>query len=326
MKKCLIIRWGAYGDCLCITPALKRLKELGYYNIVNTSQRGEKVFKNNPNIDEIFVGKDKEKTPNELLRYWADLEKDLKPDKVINFSESIECNVALHPICPMYMYPKKERYERCNRNYYDATEEWAGLKHCQKLPEMYFTPEEEMQAISMLDRNKFNILWCLSGSGRQKVYPWVDYIIGELLKNYKDINFTTIGDVRCQLLETLENERVRNLSGNVDMRLAMLLTRYADLVVSPDTGILHASGMFETPKIGLLGHTTVTNITKYFKNDYSIEAKCACSPCFRLIYDTSIQCPVEPVTGAAWCMAEGIDPKEVYDRIEQVYQKRNSTT
>ena len=42
----------------------------------------------------------------------------------------------------------------------------------------------------------------------------------------------------------------------------MILTKLVDLVISPDTGVLHASGAFDTPKIGLLGHTTIENITK----------------------------------------------------------------
>ena len=324
MKKCLVVRFGALGDNLIITPALKRLKQLGYYVIVNTTQRGMKIFANNPNIDEFIADIDNKRTPDELVKHWHEQEKRIAPDRYINFSESIECGVALHPICPMYIYPKKERYDRCNRNYYDVTEEWAKLEGCQKLPEMYFTKEEEAKVKSIIKPDKFNILWCLSGSGRQKVYPWADYVIGEVLKNHKDVNFITVGDERCQLLETLENDRVQNLSGNIEIRLAMLLTRYVDLVVSPDTGILHASGMFETPKIGLLGHTTVTNITKHFINDYSIEADCSCAPCFHLIYDSKIQCPISPITGATWCMAEGIKPERVYDRIKEVYQKRNN--
>ncbi len=325
MKKCLIIRWGALGDCLIITPVLKRLKELGYYNIVNTSQRGMKIFKHNPNVDEFIEGKDNEKTPDELLLYWKKLKDEIKPDKFINFSESIECNVALHPVGPAYIYPKYERFERCDRNYYDVTEEWAKLEGCQKTPEMYFTEEEEKEAKKHIRRDRFNILWCLSGSGRQKVYPWTDYVIGEVLKTHKDVHFITTGDKRCQLLETLSDEDITNLSGEIDIRVAMLLTKYVDLVISPDTGILHASGMFDTPKIGLLGHTTKNNITKYFKNDYSIEAECACAPCFHLIYDHVLQCPLEPVTGASWCMAEGIKPERVYERIEEVYQKNRNT-
>ncbi len=322
MKKALVIRWGAFGDCIIITPALKKLKELGYHVIMSTSQRGMQVFKNNPNIDEFIEGTDNEMSPNELLKYWDKLEKDIAPDKTINFSESIECSVAIHPVGPLYNAPKKERAEKCNKNYYDFTAEWAGLENCSKLPELFFTQQEAEEVKLLVNTNKFNILWCMSGSGKQKVFPWTDYVIGEVLKTHKDIHFITIGDEKCQMLETLGNENITNLSGVISMRQAMHLTRWVDLVVSPDTGILHASGCYETPKIALLGHTTAENITKHFKNVTNIEADCECSPCFRLIYNHQIQCPVEPVTGAAWCMAEGIDPRRVYDAIERVYSSR----
>jgi ADP-heptose:LPS heptosyltransferase len=308
------------GDCIIITPALKRLKELGYYIILDTSERGESVLRHCPHINEFIVGVDGKKNSVELQKYWKELHGKLKPDRYINFSESIECNVALHPVSPRYIYPKYERYETCNRNYYDTSEQWAKLEGCQKTPILYFTKEEEKKVQGYLQEGKFNILWCLSGSGRQKVYPWTEFIMSDALKNLPGVHFITVGDERCKFLEMIDDTNVTNLSGEIDIREAMCLTKYVQLVVSPDTGILHASGCYDTPKIGLLGHTTKENITKYFKNDYSIEAKCACAPCFRLIYgDHSWQCPVDPVTHASWCMSVGLDPKRVYEQIESVY-------
>ena len=282
------------------------------------SKRSQEVFENNPHLDE-FILHDKDMPRDKLPEHWEELQKELKPeDKWINFCESIECNVALHPINPSYNYTKKERFELCNRNYYDVTAEWAGLEGCQKLPELYFTTFEAEEAQKHLKKEHVNILWQLSGSGRQKVYPWTDYVIGEVLKNYENVHFITTGDERCQLLESVEDVQITNLSGKIPARIAMCLTQYVDLVISPDTGVLHASGCYTTPKIGLLGHTTRTNITKYFMNDYSLEAQCACSPCFRLIYDHEIQCPRDFITQAAWCMAEGISPERLYDRISSV--------
>jgi len=330
-KKALVIRLGAYGDMLIITPALKRLKELGYYVILNTGKRGMDVFKNNPNVDE-YIFYDDEKKPDDLDKYWLDLKEQRDPDLYINFSESIECNVAIHPIQPAYNYTKKERREIADKNYYDATEEWINEKSIsktrafmgsfQKLPELFFDDKEIEEAKSYLKPGKLNILWQLSGSAKQKVYPWTDFVIGEVLKNYENIHFITTGDERCQILETLIDDEITNLSGRVSVRIAMALTGLVDLVISPDTGILHASGCYDTPKIGLLGHTTINNITKYFKNDYSLEAVCDCAPCFRLIYDFDIQCPIELVTHAAFCMAEGIKPERLYERIASVIGER----
>jgi len=317
MKKALIIRYGAYGDMICITPAIKKLKELGYYVILNTNKRGKDVFENNPNVDEL-VEHDETMAIEKLPSHWEKLKEEIKPERFINFSESLECNVALHPIQPQYNYTKKERFDLCNRNYYDATEEWAKLEGCQKLPELYFTPSEIQEAKKHIVGGQFNILWQLSGSAKQKVYPWADYVMGEVLKNHRGIHIITTGDERCQMLESVQDPNITNLSGVISVRIAMALTGLVDLVISPDTGVLHASGCYETPKIGILGHTTIVNITKYFKNDYSIEADCSCSPCFHLIYDHDIQCPIEVVTHAAWCMSEGIKPERLYERISSV--------
>ena len=325
MKKALVIRLGAFGDMLIITPELKKLKELGYYVFLNTGKRGMDVFKNNPNVDE-YVIYDDEKPPESLEKYWDGIKARIDPDLFINFSESLECNVALHPIQPEYNYTKAERYALANKNYYDATEDWLRDKAVfkgepevfhgfQKVPELFFTEEEKDEARGLIKAGKFNVLWQLSGSAKQKVYPWTDFVIGEVLKNYDNIHFITTGDERCQMLESMSDPGITNLSGRIPVRTAMCLTQFVDLVIAPDTGILHASGCYETPKIGILGHTSKVNITAYFKNDYSLEAICACAPCFRLIYDFDIQCPIELVSHAAWCMAEGIKPERLYDAI-----------
>jgi len=324
MKKALIIRLGAFGDMVILTPTIKRLKELGYYVILHTGKRGIDVFKNNPNVDE-YIFYDEEKKPDNLEESWEKIKADVDPDFFVNFSESLECNVALHPIQPAYNYTKAERFAIANKNYYDTTEEWLNAKGIrkmpehipplQKLPELFFDDKEIKEAKGYLKSGKLNILWQLSGSAKQKVYPWTDFVIGEVLKNYENVHFITTGDERCQILETLEDKDITNLSGRVSVRIAMALTGLVDLVISPDTGILHASGCYDTPKIGLLGHTTRENITKYFKNDHSIEAVCDCSPCMRLIYDFDIQCPIELVTHAAFCMAVGITPERLYERI-----------
>lgn len=326
MKKALIVRYGAYGDVLVITPVIKKLKELGYYVIVDTTERGREILANNPYIDKITDRPSDSVPMNELDKEWERQLEEYKPDYYKNFTESLEVSIALHPKSPVYIYPKKDRMARSNVNYYDFTAKWAGLEGLDKHGEMFFTEEEETKAKGYLRKGCFNILWCLSGSGKNKAYPWSEYVMGEILKNYKDIHIITVGDLRCQLLESLEDKDITNLSGEIPLRISACLTKFVNLVVSPDTGVLHAAGCYPTPKIGLLGHSTKENITKYFENDYSIEAKCECAPCFRLIYDHTIQCPIDPNTHACWCMAYGIDPKEIYGRFEEVYRKRDTTS
>lgn len=321
MKRALIIRLGAYGDNIMISPAIQKLKDDGYYIIFNTNKRGKDVYKHDPRIDE-FIMHQEDMPVSEVEDHWKKLQKEVQHDKFVNFTSSIENNVALHPTQPAYIYPKSERREICNKNYYDETMQWAGYSDITgQNPSLHFTEDEEKKVKKYIKSGRRNILWALSGSGRNKVYPWTEFVMGSVIKEYPNVNFITVGDYKCKLLENLSDqlpkENFTELAGEISFRESMLLTKYVDLVIAPDTGLLHASGCFDTPKIGLLGHTTKENITKYFKNDYSIEATCACSPCFYLIYDHAIQCPIERVTSAAWCMAEGIKPEVLFERIKE---------
>jgi ADP-heptose:LPS heptosyltransferase len=305
-----------------VSPLFRILKERGYYVICHTGRRGLNVLKCNPFIDE-FIEYTKEGQKNDNCdEEWEELESRIKPDWCRNFAESIEVNISTHPKSPIYSYPKNEQPSRLKENFYDATMDWAGFPEYRGLkPELFFDKKEEKDVQKYLKKGKYNIVWALAGSGHNKAYPWVDYVIGELLKD-SGIQVITIGDEKCQILEYNDpHPQITRLSGKTTFRESMLLTKYADLVVSPDTGILHASGAFKTPKIGILGHTTIGNITKYFENDFSIEPipeECECAPCHKLIYDNKLQCPIDNVSGASWCMSHGQPAERLYNHIKKV--------
>lgn len=327
MKKALIIRYGAYGDSIIITPVLRRLKELGYYVVVETSCRGVNVLANNTNIDELFEYED-DKVPNHFLAdYWKQLEDHIKPDITINFCESIEVALAMHPNREEYkLLTKEQKMERCNKNYYEFTMDWAKLDVPKNIdpkefykPELFFTDGEEEWCRKIVKKNKFNVLFGLMGSGMNKLYPWNIHIINELAMKHDDINIITVGDPRCIDIEKSLQDNVIKLSGKIGIRESLALTKHVDLVVAPDTGLLHAAGCYDTPKIGLLGHTTKENITKHFINDHSIEAECHCAPCFNLVYEYKDQCPIDQKTKAAKCMGAGIPPESVLFSIKLIY-------
>jgi len=326
-KKVLITRYGAYGDNIVITPVLREFKQQGWKVIMDYSDRGEPIFRHNPNIDEhIFYKKDSVPI-NKLQDHWIKQNDKIKPDKYINFSETLEVALALHPRSPRYNYSKTERFMLCNKNYYEYSMKWAGLNSDNYIPELFFTKDEEIDAKQYLRSMKFNILICLSGSGKHKAYPWTEILMGSILNEFPDAHIITVGSYTCKMIES-HAKRVTSLAGDIDIRMSLLLTKYVDLVISPDTGVLHAAGCYDTPKIGLLGHTTIENITKHFKNDYSVESNpvlAECSPCFRLIYNMKMQCPQDPVTGMAYCMSKGIPPEVVFEKVKQVYEHSQVT-
>ena len=324
MKKALVIRLGAIGDNIIITPVLSRLKELGYYVILNTNQKGKDLFQNDSRVDEI-IKHDETMSYDDLYDHWDKMKEEIKPDFFVNFTGSIENNLALHPIQPDYILPKYDRVLKCNRNYYIETAKWAKLEGCPTRPSLQISEPDDEFAKSIIKKDKYNILWALSGSGCNKVYPWTEFVMGSVMKEFPDVHFITVGDTKCKILENrhhqLPQESFTELAGEISIIKSMALTKHVDLVISPDTGVLHAAGCWKTPKIGLLGHTTKKNITETFENDYSIEADCACAPCFYLIYEHQIQCPVDLITKAAWCMSCGIQPEDVYERISLVIKK-----
>ncbi len=318
----LIVRIGALGDSLITTPLIRQLKQDGNEVYYLGSDQAQVILKNNPNIDKFIHHKHDSIPNNKLGEYFESIKQAYECDKMIDLCESIEVKLALIPEDPKYNLPKYERAKLCNKNYYDQTLEIAGCKTNNKLPEMFFSQEEEDEFAEFREENLgFKVIvWGLSGSGRNKSYPYVPYIVADLLKKYRKLKIVFVGDMPCQILECgmPEDKRVIKKSGKWSFRQSALACKYADLVVSPDTGLLHAAGCFDTPKIGLLGHSTIENITKYFINDYSLEAECDCAPCFRLIKDANIQCPTDKISSATWCMSKGLPAERVKERIEEV--------
>lgn len=330
----LLVRLGAIGDSIIITPLIRFLKSQGHEIYLQTSETGMQVLAHNPHVDKFIPYKTKSVTDDKLEAHWEKLAKDHGCEKIINMCESIERALSFHPIDPVYNYTKEERHARGNKNFYEYAFEHCNSQGTLALfsrdsfsehlrPELFFT---EKEASSMSDffhqfDGKFVILWGLSGSGNNKMYPYTDYVIGDLLRDHKDVIVITVGDESCQMLEVIEDERVIRKSGKWTIRESLLATKYADLVVAPDTGVLHGAGCFDTPKIGLIGSNTIENLTKHFENDFSIEADpglIPCAPCHRQIYQASTQCPIDDQHLLPKCMSMGINPKLVLERIEIV--------
>lgn len=317
-KEALVIRYGALGDMVMITPVVRQLKKDGYYVVLNCSEYATQVLKENPNIDE-FIVQQKDVIPNDMLdEYWAEIGKGF--DKVVNLTGTIEQDLLKVQGKEEFNWSHKKRKKECNKNYIDYTMERAGYDLLKGEPtELFFTEQEEQLAKIFLDnhKGKFLIVWAMSGSSIHKVYPWAEYVAGSICQKYGDDTLiVTVGDDVSRMVEwNLPNTLPR--CGIFTIRQSMILTKYANLVIGPETGILNAAGCYDTPKIIFLSHSSEENLTKYWKNVTPLHPEdCRCHPCHKLIYvDT---CPSGKIAGRPRC-AENIKPETVFKAFEHYF-------
>lgn len=331
--KILIVRIGAFGDAIVTTPLIRYLANQGHEIFFLGSEQSEEILRENPHIKK-FIHHERDSIANDKLgEYFEKLRVENGCDKYIDLCESIEVRLAICRDYPQWNWPKAERAAYANLNYYEYAFdmacgqhpdlfEGADLSEESFIPEMFFSQGEIDWVLEERKKNigKTVIMWGLSGSGRQKTYPYVPYVVADLVKKSTDLKVILVGGNTCKILECgfPDNPQIVKRSGDFSFRQSALLAQYVDLVVSPDTGFLHAAGCWETPKIGLLTHTTIENITKHFRNDFSLESEAVCAPCFRLIQDADKECPIEQATSATLCMGkDGMKPERVFDRIEE---------
>lgn len=329
MKRAIVLRYGSFGDWIIASPVLKRLKNDGYQVVINCTDRAFPVLRNNPNVDQILLQENDLISKYELSDYWDRITEGY--DKVINLHETLEVKFLFHPNKPEFNLPVEERRALCGgTNYYDYALNHAGYFDVESpIGELYPDDLETafLQKFKNDLRDKFVILWCLSGSGMHKAWLRAEEAAVTFLARHKDVVILTVGDYICKLIDFQVPERVFSKVGEWDIRTTMLAADYVDLVISPETSILNAAGCYDTPKIGLLTHSNKTNLTKHFKNDYSIQAETECSPCHRMIYmdNYKTDCPLVgggvEKGGLDFCACgDGFDVNKVLWSIEKVYR------
>ena len=146
-------------------------------------------------------------------------------------------------------------------------------------------------------------------------------MIPEIKRLVKDSNIIMVGDNKAREMEDAVECDITKLCCKIPFITSALLTKYVDLVISVDSGVLHASGCYDTPKIALLGNSTKENITKHFRNCYTFEANCYCAPCFKTIFCIE-ECEKDELTGSCLCMGQGISLFDIINKVVEI--RRNS--
>ncbi len=281
----------------------------------------------NPHVDELWLQKTDEIKNIDLDKHWINISQGF--EKTINLNQSIEVECVAVQFRDKiarndpWNITQEARRKKYNINFYDNNVIKAGYKPIPPVKgELYLSDGECRWAKDFLGKNgkKFVVIWSWSGSGLNKVYPWSESIMVEFLTQHKDSIIVTVGDEICRILEP-KHPRIIPKSGRWTFRQTMAVTWYSNLIVSPDTGVLHLGGCWDhIGKIALLSGNTIENVTKHFTNCVNLMAyDVECYPCHTLIYDRNGLCP-KGETGASLCL-EKINPIEVLDSMNFFYER-----
>jgi ADP-heptose:LPS heptosyltransferase len=328
-----VVRYGAFGDMIIMSPLVRLLKEKGYHVTVNCQAYSSTILHNNPNVDNLLV-QEREAIPNpDLGPYW-DLWKD-EYDLYINLSESIEGKCLAVEGRPEFYSPQNFRAWRGNHNYYEYALELAGFPNEVAKPkgELFFSPGEKSFAKSFRKNweGKFLILWSLSGSSYHKVYGLFEPVMTDWLNRHPDALMITTGDEMARLLE-FDHPQVIKTAATLPIRQVMALTEVVDVVVGPETGILNAAGCFSTPKVIFMSHSAPDNLCKHWDNAYPLTPNteyAPCYPCHQLHYNRDT-CPLadirndqtgEIIASGPRCAMGAVEGSRVGAILDEIYNR-----
>jgi ADP-heptose:LPS heptosyltransferase len=330
-KRACIVRYGAIGDMIMITPLIKQLAADGYKVTMNITPYAASVLDNNPYVSNIIY-QEREVIPNsDLGNYWAEWKGDY--EKYINLSESIEGSLLKVEGREDFFTSHEWRGNTCNLNYYDYTMSLGGYPgKLGQRGELYFTRAEERTAKAFRDkyRDKFLIVWGLNGSSHHKVYPFFEAVMTGFLDSHLDAILVTVGDQTAKTMQFSHPQAI-HAAGDWTLRQVFALLPLANLVVGPESAIINAAGCFDVPKIVFLSHSTHENLTKYFTNVYPLDpdtTQSPCYPCHQLHYSLE-SCPIGTVsdvdTNEVLCQAPlctlAIPVSRVLETLEQIHTK-----
>ncbi len=326
-RRACICRYGALGDQVTMTPLIRALYEDGYDVTINISSHAAMVLENNPYVANTITQERDFVLNPKLGEYWDTWKGHY--DRYINLSESVEGSLLKVEGRHDYYLPKAER--QTDKNYYEATLEIGGYPNGDPTPELFFTKKEEKKVKELVSRygGLFGdgpvIAWSVRGSSHHKIYPMMWPVIEKWLANNKRGGFLLLGgtDAERWIGNDPLPDRVVSLINKTSVRESFLITKHADLVIGPETGVMNAASCWDTPKILFLSHSSENALAKHWKNCTALAPEDECHPCFQMHYSLE-SCPLielfDDNDNGGLTLPRctiGIDPNLVLEEIER---------
>lgn len=338
-----IARFGGIGDNLIAGSPLMALKKMGYMTEVITGAPAHQVFLHNPHIDKLSIKKTEDDLPQGDLfawQKWFDA-RSREYDLFSHASHSCEGRHAIFKTMTAFWWPAEVRRKVCAGSYLETAHDLLGAPY--DFGPLYFASEEEHHN-ALQTKEKIGerfILWVLSGTRVDKVYPAATYAVARIIRELKASVVLMGGPSEKERFHAnLIKEVVEIQNGTRDglhiaipendgdrawpLRASLALALTADLVVTPDTGTAWAVAMEQMPKVMLLSHASQENITKHWVNTVTLHAdqgRVPCWPCHRLHDDNTTCVPNKENNGAA-CISD-ISVDRLLETVARLWDGRN---
>lgn len=323
-----ICRFGGVGDNLIAASVLRPLKTLGYkVEVITTAKDTNCVFRNNPFINKLSLKKDGDIPGGAEWQRWFEARRD-EYELFVNLSHSCEYRHALFPDQTQFWWPQDYRRKLCAGSYLETVHDIVGVPYT--FGRLFFPTGEERER-ALKSRNETvggsYVAWVLSGSRVDKIYPYAAMAIARIIRELNiPVVMVGVGGKQFEMAKQIMEHVARQNGDHKNLHLALSpegsdpgghqhwsirrsLTQalYADLVITPDTGVAWATAFEELPKIVLLSHASKENITKHWQNTVTLAAnvdRVPCWPCHRLHNDISTCTPNRDGGHAAACMSD----------------------
>lgn len=183
----------------------------------------------------------------------------------------LPCFRKLIPRGPAYVLRSKERFKRIllfrfkiNKfpkpfrgveSYNSPLKKWGITNFSSDYSDWYF-PESYKNKFKHITNDSKTITIVPSANWEMKRWPikhWKKLI--NLLQDYKFIILAGPADTFCKEIKETDPERVINLAGATSLLESCYLVSKSNIVVSADTGFMHAADLFKTKTIALIGPT-----------------------------------------------------------------------
>lgn len=260
-----VLRGEGLGDVIMATPTIQALKDTFPEPAVVTFATNTRylegalveVLKYNPSIDNVIDREQVDESDYDLV-------------------------VNLH--CPCVSYEKRENP---SINRVDLFAAHAGVKLIDKVPKYYLQQDEVEWAKNWLTQNRIResdkviMVHVFTTTTRRNLNSkkFKDSLMTLAKKGYKLIILSHTTDHPSDVqFDNIPN----SVMLSEDVRKVAAVASLVDLVLCPDSGILHLAGALATPTLSLFGHTDPHARINYYKNTVALwpGGGYSCAPCW----------------------------------------------